>query len=475
MGRGKKVTLMYPNLEWAEFTARTKWRIHPYNIALLAAMIEDEYDVSIIDANMDNLSKTEFATLVEDTQPDILGISTTTNEYTGSSLIAAEIAKKNSPGTKIIMGGVAVLSNHKPFIENSHVDGVVIGEGEYAFKELCNFLSGNGEFPEKGVLYKEDGKIRGSGRIDFIQDLDKLPLPAYHLIDFKKYTTQTQRETVDGPRAMPYAHIITSRGCPHNCCFCEVGSISGKKVRMRSVENIIKEIEWLIKEYGIKALIFDDDNLTVDKERAKRLFRTMIDRKYNLKWHDSAIAIATLDDEMLGLMKESGCQFLNVAIESGNPRVSREIVHKPINLESAKKTLKMIKSYGIGLAANFVIGFPGETWDEIRETIQFAENIDIDYVKIFIATPLPNTELYRIAREGGYLRKDFDFNKHLWADGWIDTDEFRHQDLKILRAYEWDRINFSDPVKRKKIARMMRITEERLNEIRKGTLKMSNP
>jgi radical SAM superfamily enzyme YgiQ (UPF0313 family) len=116
----------------------------------------------------------------------------------------------------------------------------------------------------------------------------------------------------------------------------------------------------------------------------------MISREYNLKWNDPATAIFTLDDEMLDLMKESGCQYLGVAIESGNKRVLKEIVHKPVDLEEAKKTVRKIKERGIDVAANFIIGFPGETWEEIRDTLRFAEELNPDYVRIFIATPLPS-------------------------------------------------------------------------------------
>ncbi|MFH1607985.1 MAG: radical SAM protein [archaeon] len=475
MNEKKKVVLMYPNPKWAEFMERTSWIMHPYNLCLIAAMVEKDYDVKIIDANLDNLSVEDFSESIRNMQPDIVGISTITNEYTASALIAAKTIKETSPNTKVVLGGVSVISDHKPFIQSPYVDCVVVGEGEYAFKQLCDFLSEKGNFPERGVLYKEHGQIRGGGRVDFIEDLDALPLPAYHLVDLTKYTNQIQRESVDRPRAMPYARVLTSRGCPYGCCFCEVESISGKKIRFRSLKSITEEIEWLIRDYGIKALSFDDDNLTANRERAKELFRIMIDRKYNLKWYNSAVGLFTLDDEILDLMKESGCQFLGVAIESGNQRVLKDIIHKPIDLVQAKEMIEKIKQRGIDLSVNFIIGFPGETWEEIRETIKFAEEIDVDYAKIFIATPLPNTELYRITKEGGYLKEGFEFNKHLWTDGWIKSSEFRPQDLKVLRAYEWDRINFSSPEKRKNIARMMGISEERLDEIRKDTLKRANP
>lgn len=471
----EKIALVYPNFEWIDSMERTKWNNHPYNLGLIAAMIEDQYEIEIVDSNMDKLSKEDFGEIIRDLRPDVVGVSVITNEYTDAGLIAAEIVKNTYREAKVVMGGVSVISNPSPFMSHPDVDAIIVGEGEYAFRDFCDFLRNRGNFPKKGVFYKERGSIRGEGRVNFIQDLDSLPLPAYHKVDFMKYATQIQRESVDRPRDMPYARVLTSRGCPRGCCFCEVESISGKKIRYRSLENITHEIEWLIGEYGIKALSFDDDNLTNNRVRAKQLFKTMIDRKYNLKWWNSAVGLFTLDDEMIDLMKESGCQFLGVAIESGNERVLKDIIHKPLNLETARKNVEKIKQREIDLSANFIVGFPGETWEEIRETIKFAEEIDVDYAKLFIATPLPNTKLYDIAKKENYLKEGFEFNKHLWTDGWIKTPEFRPQDLKILRAYEWDRINFSSSKKRKNIARMMGISEERLNEIRKDTLKRANP
>ncbi len=470
-----KIILMYPNFKWDKWLGITKWSMHPYNLGLIASIIEKEYGVSIIDANMEDLEREEFLQVIKEKQPDVVGVSVITNEYANSGIEAARIVKQANPNIKVVIGGVSANSNPRPYIESPDVDYVVVGEGEYVFRDLCLFLDGKGSFPEKGVWYKKDGKIIDKGRTDMIQDLDALPLPAYHLVDFMKYATTIQRESIDMPRELPYARIRTSRGCPYSCCFCEVGSISGKNPRMRSLQNVAKEIEWLIEKYGIKSIIFDDDNLIIDKERSKDLFRMMIEKKYNLKWNAPGIAVYKLDEEIIKLMKDSGCQYLNIAIESGNERVLKDIIHKPLELKQAKEAIELIKKYDIDLCANFVVGFPGETWQEIRETIKFAEELDINYVKIYSATPFPNTELYKIVKNGGYLREDFDPNKHLWTDGWIKSSEFRPEDLRILRAYEWDRINFTDPKKRQKTARMMNITEERLNEIRRDTLKRANP
>ena len=470
-----KIILMYPNFKWASWMERTVWSLHPYSLGILAAMVEDKYNVKIIDGTMDDLSREQFAEIIQKEKPDVLGISVLTNEYGKSGFVAAEIAKKINPNIKTVFGGVHATTIPDSIITNSNIDFVVVGEGEYVFRDLCDYFAGKGELPKKGILYKKNGEIINTGRADFIFDLDKIPFPSYKSIDFAKYANTLQRESVDSPRDIPYARIITSRGCPYNCCFCSAGDISGKKMRMRSVENILEEIEMLIKNYGIKAILFDDDNFIYDKERAKKLFKAMIEKSYSLKWNAPALALYKLDEEMIELMRDSGCQYVDVAVESGVERVLYDIIHKPLDLEYGKKMLKKLKEAGIYTVVNFILGFPGETWEEIRQNLKFAEEIDVDYVKIAIATPLPNTELYRIAKENNYLMEGFRFDRHLWTDGWIKTKEFRPEDLKILRAYEWDRINFTESKKRKKTAEVMRITEKRLSEIRKSTLERANP
>ena len=468
--------LMYPNCRWVEGSeSRTIWNLHPYNLCLLSATIEGNYETKIVDANMKDLSRQDFAKTLKEYKPKIVGISVLTNEYGRSGLIAAEIVKSVNPNIQTILGGVHATHDPESIIKDENIDYIAIGEGEETLEKLCDYISYNKTLPSKGIVYKKNGEIVNLGKADFIKDLDSLPFPSYNKVDFLQYATAIQRESADRPRAMPYANIITSRGCPYRCCFCQAGKISGKKPRFRSVENILGEMEWLKKEYGIEAIIFDDDNLLFNKKRAKNLFQGMIDRKLNLKWNAIAMAAFKLDEGIVDLMKKSGCSYTDIAIESGVSRVLKDIIHKPLNLEHAKEIGGLLKKYEIDFAANFVIGFPGETWEEIRQTINFAEDFDADYTKIFIATPLPNTELYEIANEKGYLKKGFSFNKHLWTDGWIDTEEFRSEDLKILRAYEWDRINFSNIKKRKKIASMMEISLERLNEIRKNTLKRANP
>ncbi|MEM4649996.1 MAG: radical SAM protein, partial [Candidatus Bathyarchaeia archaeon] len=144
----------------------------------------------------------------------------------------------------------------------------------------------------------------------------------------KKYTMKAPRQGVDAPPLLPYARVQTSRGCPIGCTFCQVESISGKKLRKRSAENIIEELEYLIKEYGIRSVVFEDDNPFADKTITKKLLNLMIQKNIKLKWKATGVYLPAMDEEIFKLMSESGCVMLNIAIESGNERVLKEIIHK---------------------------------------------------------------------------------------------------------------------------------------------------
>ena len=474
MRKIEKVLLVIPNFRWVNWNSTTFWTINPYNLCLLSAVIGDDFDVTIVDANYDNMDIKDFGEKVLKINPDVVGVTCLTNEYGKAGHIALEKVKEINNDIITIYGGVYATTNCDQVIQDNNIDYVIKGEGEYVFKQLLHFINGTGEIPQKGIVYKNSKKIINLPKADYIKDLDDLPLPDYKKVDFLKYANSIGRASVDAPRFLPYARIMTSRGCPVGCVFCEVELLSGKKFRGRSPENVIKEIIWLKEEYGIKSIIFDDDNLYINKKRAMSIFSLMIRNKLNIKWNAIAVSAFCLNEELLEIMAESGCKYIDVALESGVERVLKDIINKPVKLDHAQKMISKAKALKIDVSANFVIGFPGETWDEIRQSLSFAETLDLDYVKIFIATPLPKTKLYEIAKKGGYLSNNFSFEQNLWKYGQITTDEFTPNDLSILRAYEWDRINFKNENKRKKIAQMMRITEEELEEIRKETRKSLN-
>ena len=266
---------------------------------------------------------------------------------------------------------------------------------------------------------------------------------------------------------------MTSYGCPHDCMFCATKSISGRKAVYRPVEDILEEIDYL-KERGAQHLIFIDDNITAKKDRIITLLNYLISRKYNLTWMITCLAVWHLDEDLLELMKASGCTRLSISCESGSQRVLRKIIKKPLNLKILPAIIKKCKELGIELVSNYVIGFPGETWDELRQTFKHAEECDFDVVHFHIATPLPKTRLYDVAVEQNLLPKGFSFMDPKfsgWCQGFITTEHFTPDELMILRAYEWDRINFSTPEKIMRAAKIYSMSIAKLNEFRKQTIK----
>ena len=243
----------------------------------------------------------------------------------------------------------------------------------------------------------------------------------------------------------------------------------GRGFRARSPGSVLNEISWLKDKYKIRSLIFDDDNILNDRFRAFGIFEGMLEGGLAMPWKLIATAAFKLDRKLLKLMRRSGCQYINVAVESGVERVLKDIIHKPINLEQVKDVTRIAREEGIYVAANFIIGFPGESWGEIRRTITYAEGFGADYVKIFGAMPLHNTELWRLCEKHGAFKEGFS-EKDYWSSGQIETKEFSPGDISILRAYEWERLNFDTQAKIKKTAQMMDITIEELNAIRKRTL-----
>lgn len=474
--RKKKVLFILPNFRWIDEDVNATWDLIPWNLCQIAAVVEDLVeDIKIIDAHKKNLSLDELANEMAEYKPDIIGITILMDQYAPASPMITKLAKNISSDIITILGGVYAMSNPKRAMQDKNLDYVVIGEGEYVFKQMIGYFSGVCDLPSRGICFrkKNNDELENRGHAAFIKNLDALPKPAYHLIDFLSYYSNPEtRNSIERPKNFPYVRIITSRGCPERCSFCQVPSLQGSYFRQRSPDHVCDEIEWLREKYGIKEIVFDDDNMLTNTKRAKDLFKRMIERGLKMPWWYSSVAVWRLDEEMIDLMIESGLQNMNIAIEAGSERITRNIVLKPLDYEHAKKMVAYARKKGLFVAANFIIGFPTETWEEIRETIKVAENLNLDYVKIFIAIPLRNTEMYDLAvQTNSIIHETYDADSAWSVGGLIKSEEWTADDLTILRAYEWDRINFSDPKKLARTAKQMGISVEELNKIRERTRK----
>jgi radical SAM superfamily enzyme YgiQ (UPF0313 family) len=318
----------------------------------------------------------------------------------------------------------------------------------------------------------------GAGEINprktYLHDVKKLVDPDYSLMDITPYVEKhftadsylAAHDVIDAP-------IMTSYGCPFNCNFCSARAFTGGNIVFRTLSSVVEEIEYFIENYGVSSLTFWDENILFDRERLKTLFTTLENRGHHLTWRLANASVPYMDDDIIEFSKAHGCTQIVLPVESGNERVLRDIIHKPYNdLNRVLNIVRKCKNVGLEISGTFIIGFPGEMWQEIRDTIAFAEKCDFDTVVFNIATVFPKTELFETAIEQNLLPSDFSFRKADYAgygEAMLETDQFSSMELKILRAFEWDRINFSTPEKRQKRAKLQGITMEELDLRRRKT------
>lgn len=469
----EKILLTQPNYAW--FSKRT-WQFPPYTLCLLKAILKKQAQALVFDPNFKNLSEEEVSIFLKQVNPDLVGVSSVSTEYFNVTRHMTMLIKKHCPETVIVLGGVIPTVMIDECMRDENVDYWVMGEGEKSLPAIIARLRENPEDLSgiSGLAYRK-GKERVINKMEYINNLDEAPFPDYSAIAGATLCDYGNIRFKYAPsmlaRKYPAAVMVTSRGCPYRCIFCAGRTISGARVRFRSAENVLEEIDSLYKQ-GIREVIFLDDHFLADKARALKIMKGILERYQDLAWRCVNVTIWLLDKEILELMYKSGCRHITVSVESGNQDVLTNIVKKPVKLEAVPAKLALAKSIGFDIAANFVIGFPGETWQQIRDTFKYAEKLDVDIVNFHIATPLPKTELMNICIDKNLLPEDY--NKNIssysgYGKGLITTDEFTPLKLEILRSFEWDRINFCSPERSRTIARMNGITMEELESWRVNT------
>lgn len=473
--RNKKVTILVAHYAWYDMRP---WEEPTLSVPILTRILKPMVDLSLIDANADRLTIEETKERIAAINPEVVLITALSVEYHKAYHTLARIAKEVSSDCTVIMGGVYPTVLAEDVIKDKNIDYAMIGYAEGRLDRLVTYVLENDieeieKFP--GLAYCKGGEEIVHTIDTYIGDVKEMIQPDYSLVDLEKYIgyQDTSKANFIASSSKRNAMIITSYGCPNNCLFCATRTVSGRKTAFRKPDDVLEEIDFLVKNYQINCITFLDDCILTDRKRAEAIFQGIIDREYHLELRVSTLAAWHLDEDILKLMKQAGITRIGIAIESGNDRVLHKIIRKPLKLEIIPPLVQLFKKYDILMTADFIIGLPGETWEEIRETFRFAESCDIDLCLFHVATAFPKTDLYNLCKEQHLLPEDFSFyNEGVLfgcAQGMIETEEFSPQELMILRAYEWDRINFSTPEKRKRACRVMEITEEELKELRKQT------
>jgi len=382
--------------------------IPPLGIAYIAAVLEKmNIEVKIIDCAV-GITFKELFEKVKDYSPNIVGLTSTTPAFVKTKK-AAKFVRENLPEAKILIGGAHVTAFPKETMETGLFDIGVIGEGELTVQQLFSNYKNNAfeKLNEThGIIYKNDSGIHQNEAQNFIQDLDTIPLPARHLIPHPKY----YRPTPASCRKVPYAVIMTSRGCPSRCTFCD-RKIFGEHCRMRSVANVFEEIEEVISKYGVKEIRFFDDTFTLKKQRVYDICDEFEKRKLKIPWTCLTKA-ACVDGPLLKRMKQAGCWQVLYGLESGDDRMLK-LLKKGNTVEMNKRAIRLTKEAGLEVRGDFIVGTPGETWESLEKTVRFTIDMKLDYAHFNKFIPFPGTALYKQLTDEGHT---FDFSKSTILD-----------------------------------------------------------
>ncbi|MDI6737763.1 MAG: radical SAM protein [Nanoarchaeota archaeon] len=405
------VLLISPPFDEEEIVGETKSMkkvmnlIPPLGLCYIASCLEKKGyrgKVRIIDCQT-GVSFEKLQSIFEKEKADVVGITCTTPSFE-SALQTGKKIKEYMPKAAIIIGGPHATALPEYTMGFGLFDYAVIGEGEETIVELMNYIDGSNTHQKlseiKGIVYKDkNGKIVKTPLRPFIKDLNAIPLPARHLLP----PPSEYHPTPASYRKLPQIHIMTSRGCPSQCTFCD-RAVFGTRYRERSVKNIMKEIDETIKKYGVKDVKFFDDTFTINRKRLFEICKEM--KKRNLKWC-CLTKVNLVDYEMLRMMKKSGCYQVLFGIESGDDRILK-LLKKGTTVEQNERAIRLAKKAGLNVRCDFIVGTPGQTMESMQKTVDFAVKMNPDFAHFNKFTPYPGTEMYKALESQGYK---FDFSK----------------------------------------------------------------
>ena len=361
--------------------------------------------VYFVDMTLHNEAEQRLIDVLRHNNFDFIGMTAYTNSIITANRIAGVIRQYSK--AKITVGGAHASALPVETLEMfKNFDYLVYGEGERPFTDL---VTGSDVSDIKGLVWRKSGAVIQNPPQEPIEDLDNLPFPARHLVDVDKYIPIPSNYY-----RLPSTGILSSRGCPYQCTYCgRAGTRFKDRVKFRSIDNVIEEIKSCISDFGIYDLRFYDDVFTAPKKRVMEFCEKLLHEDIKITWNCYA-RVDTVDKEMLLAMKKAGCRNIKYGVDFGTQKWMTQ-AKKYTTLEQAEEAISSTKKIGIAAKASFMIGMPGETVDEIKETINFALKLNPTYATFNIFTPLPGSQLFDEAKiNKTLLSYDYDeyFNKN---------------------------------------------------------------
>jgi len=397
----------------------------PLGLAYLASMVREEHDVRIVDSLAEDYNYEDVKKIIKKYDPEVVGITSTTSMMP-DAYIVAKMAKRYNENVKIIMGGPHVtFVPEKTFKECPCIDFIVRGEGEITFKELIDALEKNKD-PSNilGLSINLGDKVKNNPPRPLIKNVDTIPMPSYDLLPMEKYQA-------DGVR---FGTVMTSRGCPFDCVFCSSSLQFGKRWRGHSDSRVIEELKHLHEKYRIREIEFLDDTFTLNRPRAIRITKRIVEEGLDISWTASS-RVDLFTDEVAKALKRGGCHTVYFGIESGSQK-TLDFIGKRITPEQSIAAVKKAKKYKLHALGAFIIGFPEETKDDIKNTVKFSKKIGVDYAQFTIATPYPGTRLWKYAISKNLILT-FNWRKYTTLDPVMKLKNFTTEQITKMfqKAY----------------------------------------
>lgn len=377
---------------------RPRYRSHlitpPLGIGYISSYLNaNGFKTKIIDGLNLGLSHNQLADCCADA--DIVGVSVLSS-YLQESIDIVSLLKAR--GKTVIIGGPHVTASGMHALEETGADYAVCGEGEKSLLEIVKKISlGSPVLSIPGVL-KAGAQMPLSKR-GLIEDLDTIPFPDWRALNPQLYKKAPHGGLI---KHFPVAPIVTSRGCPYECTFCASPQLWERTIRFRSAENTVDEIEYLVKDFNVREIHFEDDNLTLKAEHITKICELIMRKKIKISWATpNGVRADTIDKDMIKLMRRSGCYYLAFGIESANKTILSNI-KKRTRIEIIQRAITLARKEGIITQGFFIFGLPGETQKTISETIDFACESGLDRAQFLILDVLPGSELWGTLKSQRY-------------------------------------------------------------------------
>lgn len=395
----------------------------PISLPSIAGLLRDKgFEIKLIDCMAEELDFKATVKQAEKFKPQLIILNFSTATYEGDKQFALALRKKlkNSHITAI---GVHVSSLPLESIVDARLDSVIRGEPEMTALELSEHLRDKKALKKiQGLSTKGNPSYTNNSPRPYLLNLDTLPFPVRDLLRNERYKMPVYNR--------PYTLVVTSRGCPNNCSFCTASLYYGEKIRFRSPENVLDEVEEILKKYHIQDITFWADTFTYNRDYVLKICRGIKKRGLKFRWMANA-RVDRVDLELLKEMKATGCQILSFGVESGSQKILNRI-GKNITLGQIRQAFRWCKQAQIERAAHIIFGLPGETRETIRQTMKFVKEINPDYVQFYSAIPFPGTRFYKEAVENDWIIakswEDYELGKNI-----ISTPELSVEELASLR------------------------------------------